>query len=327
MASIRKRGNTWQARIRRSDYPDEVKTFLTKTDAERWARSVESDMERGQFASRSTAEQTTFGEIIQRYMVAVTPSKRGAKEETIRLTATLRHRITKLSMANLTPQAMAEYRDERLTLCRPNSVIRDLAAISSIINHARREWGIAIQNPVEMIRKPTMPPGRDRVLSASEEDILLKELVATGRRNPLMQPLVIVAIETAMRRGELLSMLWKHVDLNNRTIFLPLTKNGQSRRVPLSSRATETLRAMTPSDDGRVFPIFSAAMEANFLRAIRRAQLQGFHFHDLRHTGASRMANKLPNVIELAAVTGHTSLQMLKRYYHPRADELAQKLG
>lgn len=327
MATIRKRGDVWQARVRRHGYPDEAKSFPCKADAERWSRSIEGEMDRGQFVSRVEAENTTFGDVIRRYMETITPGKRGRQEETIRLNATLRHRITKLSMANLTPQAMAEYRDERLKVCQPNTVIRDLAAISSIINHARREWGIAIQNPVEMIRKPSMPPGRDRVLSATEEVTLLAELAPTGRRNPLMQPLVIIAIETAMRRSETLGLRWEHVQLERRVIFLPLTKNGQSRYVPLSSRAVETLQTMERSLDGRVFPIAVAAMEAGFLKAVRRAGLPNLHFHDLRHTAATRMANKLPNVIELAAVTGHTSLQMLKRYYHPRAEDLARKLG
>lgn len=327
MASIRKRGDGWQVRVRQRGYPDEVKTFPTKSEAESWARSIEVKMDRGQFVSRSESEQTTFGDVVRRYMETVTPCKRGKKEEIIRLTAMLRHKLTRLSMANLTPQAIAEYRDDRLKSCQAGTVIRDLVVISSIINHARREWGYAISNPVQMIRKPAMPPGRDRVLSVTEEAALLADLAPNGRRNPLMLPLVIVAIETAMRRSEILGMRWEHVDLDRRTVFLPLTKNGQSRHVPLSSRAVETLRAMPRSADGRVFPINMAAMEANFLHAVRRVGIENLHFHDLRHTAASRMASKLPNVIELAAVTGHTSLQMLKRYYHPRPEELAKKLG
>jgi integrase len=130
-----------------------------------------------------------------------------------------------------------------------------------------------------------------------------------------------------MRRGEILGLRWAYVDLEQQTVFLPITKSGKSRFVTLSMRAVETLRKMDRSPDGRVFPIEMAAMEANFLRAVRRANLGNLHFHDLRHTGTSRMAAKLPNVIELAAVTGHTSLQMLKRYYHPQAHELAKKLG
>lgn len=327
MASIRKHGNGWQARVRRLGFPVEIKTFSTKSEAERWSRLMESEMDRGLFVSRAEAEKTTFGDIIQRYMDTITPKKRGHVDETIRLKATLRHRIARMSMANLTPQTVANYRDDRLRTCKASTVIRDLAVMSSIINHARREWGIIIQNPVEMIRKPTMPPGRDRVLSEAEEARLLHELSPTGRRNTIMQPLVIVAIETAMRRGELLSLRWNHVHLERRVIFLPTTKNGQSRYVPLSSRAVETIEMLPRSPNDRLFPINIAAMEAAFLRAVRRAQLADLHFHDLRHTGASRMASKLPNVIELAAVTGHSSLQMLKRYYHPKAEELALKLG
>jgi integrase len=327
MATFRKHGRSWQARVRRRGYPDEVKSFPSKAEAERWARAIEGEMDRGEFVSRTETEQTTFGEIIQRYMDAITPKKRGYVAEAFRLKATLRHRIAKLSMANLTPQAVADYRDDRLRACKANTVIRDLAVMSSIINHARREWGIVIQNPVEMIRKPTMPPGRDRILSESEEARLLQELEPIGRRNRLMQPLVIVAIETAMRRGEILGLHREHVHLDRRIAFLPITKNGQARYVPLSSRAAEIIRTLPDSPDGRLFPITVAAMEASFLKAVRRAGLSGLHFHDLRHTAASRMAKKLPNVIELASVTGHTSLQMLKRYYHPKAEELALKLG
>jgi integrase len=326
MASIRKRGAVWQARVRRYGYPDEVKSFPTKVDAETWARTIEGEMDRGPFVSRWEAERTTFGDVIQRYINSVTPTKRGCKEETIRLMAILRHRITRLSMANLTPQILAEFRDERLLVCKANTVNRDLVVLSSIINHAKREWGINIQNPVSMIRKPTIPLGRDRVLSQQEEMALLEVLAPIGRRNPIMQDLVIVAIETAMRRGELLGMRWQHINFEQRTVFLPLTKNGQSRYVPLSSRAVAILQAMKHTSQV-VFPITIGALEANFYKAVRRAGLQDVRFHDLRHTAASRMASKLPNVIELAAVTGHTSLQMLKRYYHPKASDLALKLG
>lgn len=327
MATIRKRANAWQALVRRRGYPDTTKTFPRKTEAQQWARSIEAEMDRGQFVSREKTEQTIFGDVIRRYMASVTPLKRGCLEETIRLNATLRHPVTRLSMSNLSPEAMAAYRDDRLKFCKANTVIRDLAALSAIINHAVREWGIVIQNPVEMIKKPTMPPGRDRVVSHAEEKILLTELSPTGRRNPLMQPLVILAIETAMRRGEILGLTWECVNFEKRTVFLPLTKNGLSRYVPLSSRAVATLQAMPQRTSGIVFPIGIAAMEANFLRAVRRSALGNLHFHDLRHTATTRMASKLTNVMELASVTGHTSLQMLKRYYHPRAEELAMKLG
>ena len=327
MAAFRKRGTGWQARVRRAGYPDEVKTFPTRVEAERWARSVEGEMDRGEFTDQREVTRTTLGDLVRRYMAEVTPSKRGAREEVIRLNAMLRNRLCELSLAHLAPQEVARYRDERLQVCGAATVIRDLAVLSAIVNHARREWGIRLQNPVALVRKPPAPPGRDRVLTEAEELLLLGELEPRGRRNPFMQSLVIVAIETAMRRGELLCLQWEHVDVARRVAYLPMTKNGRSRYVPLSSRAVRVIESTTSPQPGRVFPVSIAAMEAAFSRATHRAGLHGLHFHDLRHTATSRIARRLPNVIELASVTGHESLQMLKRYFHPEASEIALKLA
>lgn len=327
MASYRKREAKWQARVTRKGFPAETKTFSTKQAAERWATHVESDMDRGGYTSRTEAERTTLSEVLDRYMAEVSPTKRGGKDEIIRLKALQRHRIAQLSMAALTPKAVAEYRDQRLGTCAASTVIRDLAALSSIINHCRKEWGIAIPNPVSLIRKPTAPSGRNRILSISEEERLLKALEPKGNRNPYMKPLVVIALETAMRRGELLGLLWKNVDLKLRVAHLPMTKNGDSRSVPLSSRALNTLNRLPRSIDGRVFPINAAAMEKVFERAKIRAELQDLHFHDLRHTATTRLAEKVSNILELSAITGHKDLRMLKRYYHPKAEEIAVKLG
>jgi integrase len=137
----------------------------------------------------------------------------------------------------------------------------------------------------------------------------------------------MLALETAMRRSELLGLRWSNIDLTKQVAFLPLTKNGTDRNVPLSTAAVAILIGMPHSIDGRVFPINIAAMEAAFLRAVRRADLHGLHFHDLRHTATTSLAGKLTNILELSAVTGHKELRMLKRYYHPKAEDIARKLG
>jgi integrase len=136
-----------------------------------------------------------------------------------------------------------------------------------------------------------------------------------------------VALETAMRRSELLALQWKHVDLHRRVAVLETTKNGERRAVPLSSKAIDTLSALPRSISGCVFPMTACAVSAAFERAVERAGIMDFRFHDLRHTAITQMATKLPNVIELSAVTGHKSLKMLQRYYHPNPQELARKLG
>jgi len=308
-------------------FPPEVKTFGTKQDAERWARSIESEMDRGSYVNRSEAESTTLGDVLERYIADVCPSMRGGTEDTIRLRAMCRTRLAKLSMAALTPMAVAAYRDERLKQVQPGTVIRELAYLSAIINHARREWGINTTNPVVSVRKPPTPQGRDRVLSADEESRLLTALAPTGRRNPWLRPMAILSLETAMRRGELLQLRWQNIDLESQTAFLPMTKNGTARTVPLSRKAVTLLKELPRCIDGSVFPINAPAHHKAFKRACKRAGLVDLHWHDLRHTAITRLATKLPNLIELAAVSGHRSLTMLKRYYHPSAADLAKKIG
>ncbi|WP_254775811.1 site-specific integrase [Ralstonia sp. 25mfcol4.1] len=230
-------------------------------------------------------------------------------------------------MAALTPMAIAAYRDERLQHVRAGTVIRELAYLSAIINHARREWGINVPNPVASVRKPPTPQGRNRVLLAEEECRLLTALVATGRRNPWLRPMAILSLETALRRGELLALRWSNINLEDQTAFLPTTKNGAARAVPLSRKAVSLLRDLPRCIDGSVFPINAPAHHKAFKRACDRAGLVDLHWHDLRHTAITRLATKLPNLIELAAVSGHRSLTMLKRYYHPSAADLAKKIG
>jgi integrase len=235
--------------------------------------------------------------------------------------------MCKLVLTALTPTCIAKFRDERLQQVSSSTVIRDLACLSAIISHARREWAINIENPVSRVRKPSAPAGRDRVLTTAEEARLLDALRPTGRRSPWLYPLVVLALETAMRRGELLALRWDDVSLAKRTGTLHDTKNGEGRVVPLSTRALEVLQALPRSITGQVIPMTPFAACAAFERATGRAGIEGLRFHDLRHTAITRMAAKLPNVIELAAVSGHKSLRMLQRYYHPRAEDLARKLG
>lgn len=329
MASIRQRAGKWQARITRKGYPQEVKSFSSRADAARWAREVELAMDRGSFHGVGDADRIPLRELMSRYLLQVTPTKRGAKDEAIRLRALQRTRLASFTLETLTVSEIAAFRDQRLTTVRAGAVIRDLSLLSSVINHARREWGATAENPCALIRKPRAPKGRSRLLTHEEQARLLHALAPTGRRNPLMQPLVMLALETAMRRGELLALQWRHVDLNQRVALLEITKNGESRAVPLSSKAAEVLASLRTRQvgDARVFPIQAASVHAAFRRACVRAGVSDLRFHDLRHCAATRMADKLTNVLELSAVTGHRTIQMLKRYYHPSASALAAKLG
>ncbi len=327
MATLRKRSNGhWQARVRKANQSI-TKTFINKADAERWAKQTEVELDKGSFVNLGLAERTTFAEIIERYITEVLPTMRGGKADYIRLKALARRPIAKLNMVALTPQKIAQHRDERLKEIAPATVIRELSYFSSIITYARKEWGININNPVSLVARPKNPQGRSRILDAAETSRLLEELRPTGRRSIWMLPLVRLALETAMRRSELLGLRWEHIDLGRRTIFIQLTKNGTSRTVPLSTHAIQILTEIPRDIDGRVFPVTHEVVSQAFNRARKQARVKDIRFHDLRHMAITRLAEKLPNLIELSAVSGHKSLAMLKRYYHPNPEMLAEKLG
>jgi integrase len=184
-----------------------------------------------------------------------------------------------------------------------------LAYISAIINHARREWRINVPNPVQMVRKPQSPQARSRVLTDAEVSKLLQALEPTGRRSHWTKPAVQLALATAMRRGELLSLKWEHIDLQGRTAFLPDTKNGESRTVPLSSVAVQVLAELPRHISGLVIPVKYFTLDAAFKRGVHRANLDGVRFHDLRRTaitciGASQLeaAATVPSKMDFKAL-------------------------
>ena len=317
---------TWQVKIRRKGYPPISRTFNRKADAERFARQAEAEMDRGVFVSTEEAESITLAEALERYRVEVTAKKKGLVREESRIRLWKDHPLARRSLAAIRSVDIAAYRDARLKAGASAATIRlDLALISHLYTIAAKEWGLPVRNPVKQVSLPSINNARDRRLDADEEARLMAALDKS--RNRWIKPLVQLALETAMRRGELLSLLWDNIDLRRRIAYLPETKNGSSRTVPLSSRAVEVLESLPRSLDGRVFPLRTDQVRSAWEHAVKRAGLNDLHFHDLRHEATSRLAERLPNVIALAAVTGHKDLRMLKRYYHPRAEDLAKKLG
>jgi integrase len=332
MATITKRFNRdgeligWQAKIRRQGYPQQSKTFDRKSDAETWARGIEGDMDRGAFVDRRPAEQMTLGDAIRHYLGTVAPTHKGGAIEAVRLGRFQREEpaLCAYALANLQTHHIEDYRDRRLDSIAPGSLCREINLLHAVLESVRRRVGL-IDNPVSHVRRPKVADERDVRLSPEDESKLLTALDAT--RNPWIKPFVIVALETAMRRGELLSLRWEHVDLAQQTAHLPDTKNGKGRTVPLSSRAVKTLQELPRSIGGDVFPVSLDSLKHAWTRARDRACLHHFHLHDLRHEATSRLAERGWNVLELAAVTGHQDLQMLKRYTNFRAADLAKKMG
>jgi integrase len=356
VATITKRGDSqWQAKVRMKGFPAQSKTFLYKEDAERWARATERELETSGFVDRKEAERTTLGQLLERYQRDITPHKKSADIEKVKIDVLLRDPLlTGIAMSALGSADIAAWRDRRLKKVSGATVNRELNILSAAINVARREWRIHVENPVPLVTRPEASRARDRRLTDEEERYLFAALgevprrangtLGDGARNPYLLPVVKLALETAMRRGELLALDWQHVDLKHCVAHLPDTKNGDARTVPLSSRAVAVFKAMPKPHKGQVFPLTPMALRLGVTRGQKRARaryaedcaaqgndaspafLADLHFHDTRHEATSRMAEKL-NVLELSAVTGHKDLRMLKRYYHPRAQDLAKKLG
>ncbi len=332
MASFRKRGSgQWQAQVRKKGYPTQTKSFRTRAAATQWVRSIEYEMDQGLFVSRNEAETTTVGELLDRYLIEYTADKKGAGPEACRIRMLLRHPLAKRFIASVRGLDMARYRDERLKKVSADSVRRELTILSQLFEVSRKEWGIFVHNPVREIKLPKKGKARDRRLQYAENgsDSEESRLFAACRRcrNPYLLPIVRFALETAMRQGEIVGLRWLHVDMARRTAFLPDTKNGQPRTVPLSSVAVEVLKALPRSIHGEVFPgVTTEAVKQAFIRATHRAQIEDLHFHDLRHEATTRLFERGLNIIEVSSITGHKDLQMLRRYTHLRAEDLAKKL-
>jgi integrase len=305
----------------------EYKTFRTKSLASTWAIQREAELERGLIASVDLAQRTSLGEVIQDYRARVMPTKRGHH---IKFTLNLLEReFGKSRLMSITVRDVSSFRDSRLGAGASGStVIKDLNLLRVLIDHAIRELGIHLPaNPARICKNPKAAPSRNRVLNADEQAQLFAAFV-----HPMLPAITTLALETAMRLGELLNMRWPDINFKTRTLNIPLTKTDKPRIIPLSTNAIKTLHAIPRHidiTDNRLFRCWKRAdsFEKTFRRSVLTAKLENFRFHDLRHTATSRLAQKLPNVIELSAITGHTSLQMLQRYYHISPEDLARKLG
>lgn len=321
----------WQARVRRKGYPLKTKVFRTKAAAQEWAASLETEMARGVWQDRSEAEKTTLKDLVERYTGEVTKDKRGAAQEISHTRAILEHPISSRLVASIYSQDIAKYRDDRRKVVSGSTVNRELNILSHVFTVAIQEWGFVIQsNPVMNCRRPKVDDRRDRRLVGDEETRLTEWAEKAEQEDGSMPIAHIIrfALETGMRRGEIAGMQWAHADLKSRVLLVPETKTGDPRRVPLSSRALAVLSALPRHLDGNVWgQVHAASISRAFARACRRAAIDDLRFHDLRHEATSRLFEKGLNPMQVSAVTGHKTLQMLKRYTHLKAEDLAKMLG
>ena len=323
MASFRKRGDKWQARVHRKDHSPSVKSFNTKADAVKWARHTESQLDLGTLAPKAAMPRLDL--IVERYLTEVSPTKKGAAQELNRGRQIARTTLGRIQIDKITSEVVSKYRDGRLREVSNNTVRLELAFISVVFEQCAKEWSYKLTNPVKQIRIPKPGKPRQRRLRPVEEEALL---AACADRAMYLHSLVVLAIETGMRFGELVSITWDNVDLKARTIYLPDTKNGHPRTVPLSTRAVEAIRAVPSGYEGQVFTGKPGSIRAAFGAALKRSGVgSDLRFHDLRHEAVTRLFEKGLNPIEVGMISGHRSMSMLQRYTHMHPEGLLSRLS
>ena len=329
MATLRKRGERWHVQVRRQGRPSVTRSFLLRSDALAWAREQELEADRRDIpTSHKGLRGIAVADVVSRYRDEVVPRKRGADRETLMLNAFLRHPLAKVALSDLTAGMVSAYCAERLQRVKPSSLNRELDVLRHAFATARRSWDLPLAHNAfaEVTRLKTAAP-RDRRLQSDERERL--RAAYDQCRNPHIRFLVELALETAMRRGELLNMRWQDVLSDKSVLRIPVTKNGHARTIPLSRSALSLLEALSEhrsSALARVLPITDNAAKMAWRRIVRRARLENLRFHDLRHEAISMFFERGLNVPEVALISGHRDPRMLFRYTHPRPELIAAKL-
>lgn len=334
MASIQRVAKGWRAQIRIKGERDD-RTFPTKAAAQAWAVEREAEI-RSVTGGRGSRTQTV-GDVLDRYQRDVSPTKRGARWEMLRLEVIGKKLIggqpfRSIRLANLMASHIAAWRDVRLRDVSGPSVSREMSLLSHALDVARKEWGWLLSDPMKPVRRPPDNPARDRLISQAEIDLVTtalgyREGLAVALPSQRVAVAFLLAIETAMRSGEILGLTSRTVDYASRVAHLPLTKNGGARDVPLTLRAIELLKMLPPVDEGEpLFGLAAASRDALFRKARDKAGIADLTFHDTRHEAITRLARKL-QPLDLARMTGHTNLNELMTYYNATAADIALRLG
>lgn len=326
MGTVYRRGDRWRAEVSRKGTRRSA-TFDTRREAIDWVATVEEEIAVG------PVSRPTMRTAIDTYLRE--PGR--SRWDTLRLTAVSRENWTRMPMRDVTPAVLSEWRDRRLTEVKPGTVLREITLLRSLFEAARRDWGWIERNPIADVRKPPRQPARERIVSDEERDEILRALGFDGERIETIQHetavAFLLALETGMRAGELLSLTADLVDLERRVATLLKSKTGPGRRVPLSREAVRLFRLLLAKRMvrvrklavGRLFHVSSASLDVTFRRARKTAGLSGFTFHDARATAITRLARRL-EPLELARMVGHSDLKSLLVYYRATAETIAARL-
>jgi len=332
---------TYRAQVRRAGYKPISKNFKVKVDAEKWIREIKEKQDQGFEFNNKEAKSTKVSELFIRFRDEVTPTRKSAHGERNAINRILKSEFVHRRLNQIKQDDINDWKNKRLKEIQPQSVGREMTTISKVFDYARKEWQMPfLRNPVKDCSRPSSS-GKGREQRWEEEHIekFLKacdwdETKAPKTSYDHIPWAFLIAIETAMRTGELAKLKVEDCFLDKKYLLLKDTKNGDDRKAPLSNKALAYMRFLIkgkkPKD--KVFNSSAGTIGAYFRDIRKKAKLSpddGFdlHFHDTRHEATTRLAEKLTNVLELGAVTGHRDFKSLQRYYNPNPTDLANKIA
>lgn len=328
MAAPRKVKNGWFIEICVNGHR-KSKTLTTKKAVEMWAAKTKHELSE---LSEGVSHTHTMRNIFKRYQEEVSIGKKGERWEIIRLTKFCTYPLADIRLLEVKREDIQDWISERLTGAKPvkpSSVNRELNLMSHCLTEARR-WRLMDKNPMQDLKRPKDPPHRDRRISDNEIETILVALNYSEHYPPeeKQQKIALaflVAIETAMRAGEICALTIENLDLKKRVAFLPETKNGLPRSVPLTHEAVRLLKRLPGSPGEPIFGTTSPRLTALFKKGLARTDIKDLTFHDSRHEAITRLAKKL-GVLDLARAVGHKNIKQLQTYYNATAEEIAELL-
>ena len=332
MAAFRKVGKSWRVEIYVNGQRKSA-TRDTKAQAKEWAAQEELKLK----SKKSDLPEHTLREALERYCKEETPKKRGEHFENLRINAFIRDAsFIDWPMQDVTTPVWAKWRDQRLTQVSAGTVSREMTIFKAMYSVARLEWHWVDESPLNDVKRPASPPPRDRLISQNEISAMCASLgyMESSKIESLSQQIAVAmlfALETAMRVGEIIGLSWDKVSFEGRFVVIPKSKNGDTRQVPLSTRAVDLLMKLEGIDEVRCFTVDAASLDVLFRKNRKRVEktlpeIKTLHFHDTRHQAITTLAKKL-SVIQLARMVGHRDLKSLMIYYNETATELASLLN
>ena len=327
MANVERRKSksgkiSYRVKIRLQGYPTQSATFDRKVDADDWARETEAKIRAGRHLPNNEAKKHTLSDLIDRYIKTEISEKKSRRDQQRQL-EWWRTEIGNTPLSNVTPSLITECRDKLKEGKRSNATVnRYLAALSHTLTVAEREWEWIDTNPLRKVSKLKEPRGRIRFLSNEELERLLSACQQSP--NPELYTVVLLSLSTGARKMEIWGLTWDQIDFAREVIVLHETKNQERRVLPLKGEALELIRKksmMRSLETNLLFPspkhpLKPVDFRSTWEKALKLADIQDFRWHDLRHTAASYLAMSGATHAEIAAVLGHKTLSMVKRYAH-----------